>query len=191
MGTTFASRTVRSASVRDAALEGGFARRDADAYEAAYRSYGPRMYATALRLLRDPETAHECVHDVFLHLWRKTNAYATGRGSLEAFLVTCARNAALTQLRSSHRGSAASARLPVVIAYELEEDPIERERIARAIGELNDDQAEIIRRAYYGGMTLSEVAAELAIPVGTVKGRLSAALRLLRATLLPEYGNAE
>ena len=185
MGTIFASRIVRSASVRDAALEDGFARRDADAYEAAYRSFGPRMYSTALGLLRDPEAARECVHDVFLHLWRRRSAYATLRGSLEAFLVTCARNAALTQLRSASRGNAANARLPVPASYELEEDPIERDRVARALSELNAGQAEVIRRAYYGGMTLSEVADELAIPIGTVKGRLSAALRTLRATLVP------
>ena len=93
MVTAFASRIARSVSVRDASLEDGFARREADAYEGAYRSFGPRMYSTALRLLRDPEAARECVHDVFLHLWRRQNAYATQRGSLEAFLVTCARNA--------------------------------------------------------------------------------------------------
>lgn len=188
MGTIFASRTVRSVSVRDAALEDGFARRDADAYDAAYRSFGPRMYSTALRLLRSPDAARECVHDVFLHLWRRSDAYATARGSLEAFLVTCARNAALTQLRSSSRGTAASARLPLTVAYEMEEDPIERDRITRALSELNPDQADVIRRAYYGGMTLSEVADDLAIPIGTVKGRLSAALRVLRATLVPAGG---
>ena len=190
MVTAFASRTARSVSVRDAALEDGFARREADAYEVAYRSCGPRMYSTALRLLHDPEAARECVHDVFLHLWRRQNAYATQRGSLEAFLVTCARNAALTQLRSFGRGRAAIGKFPPEVAYEMEEDPIERERVARALEKLTSDQSDVVQRAYYGGMTLAEVAADLTIPIGTVKGRLSTALRALRASLIPENADA-
>lgn len=190
MVAAFASRIARSVSVRDAALEDGFARREADAYEAAYRSFGPRMYSTALRLLHEPEAARECIQDVFLHLWRRQTAYATQRGSLEAFLVTCARNAALTQLRTSSRGRAAIGKFPPEVTYEMEEDPIERERIARALGKLTSDQSDVVQRAYYRGMTLSEVAADLTIPIGTVKGRLSTALRALRASLIPENADA-
>jgi RNA polymerase sigma-70 factor (ECF subfamily) len=89
--------------VPDESLAELFARRDAAAYEAAYRSFGSRMRATAMRLLRDSDAANECVHDVFLHLWRKESAYSVARGSLEAFLVTCARNRALERLREATR----------------------------------------------------------------------------------------
>ena len=104
--------------------------------------------------------------------------------------MTCARNAALTQLRTSSRGRAAIGKFPAEVAYEMEEDPIERERVARALGKLTPDQSDIVQRAYYGGMTLSEVAADLTIPIGTVKGRLSTALRALRASLIPENADA-
>jgi DNA-directed RNA polymerase specialized sigma24 family protein len=143
--------------VRDASLEDGFARHDAGAYEAAYRAFGPRMFATALRLLCDRESAHECVHDV-----------------------------ALTQLRGGSRQAKMLGKLAPVDDYVMEEDLIERERIADAIARLTEGQAEVVDRAYYRGMTLAEVAAELAIPIGTVKGRLSAALRALRRSLIPE-----
>src|SRR5215472_15304585 len=98
MAAIFDSRTALWASVPDESLAESFARRDPGAYEAAYRSFGPRMRATAMRLLRDSDAANECVHDVFLHLWRTEVAYSAARGSLEAFLVTCARNRALTRL---------------------------------------------------------------------------------------------
>jgi RNA polymerase sigma factor (sigma-70 family) len=175
--------------VRDASLEDGFARRDAGAYEAAYRSFGSRMRATAFRLLRDREGANECVHDVFLHLWRHQSGYVRARGSLEAFLVTCVRNAALTQLRSGSRRLKTLGKLETAEEYVMEEDPIERERIARALAQLTEGQAEVVQRAYYRGMTLSEVATELSIPIGTVKGRLSAALRALRRSLIPEMSD--
>jgi RNA polymerase sigma-70 factor (ECF subfamily) len=176
--------------VRDEALEDEFARRQSAAYEAAFRRFGARMHAAALRLLRDPEVARECVQDVFLHLWRSGTGYVAARGSLEAFLVTCARNRALTRLREGDRLRDATARLEPPGDYALEEDPIERDRIARAVAALTDGQAAVVQRAYFGGLTLTEVAAELAIPIGTVKGRLSSALRALRRELIPEAGDA-
>jgi RNA polymerase sigma-70 factor (ECF subfamily) len=173
-------------SVRDESLEDRFARCDATAYESAYHLVGPRMYATSLRLLGDADAARECVQDVFLHLWRRRSAYSRERGSLEAFLVTCARNRALSGLRDAKRSTAAAQRLDREESYSVEEDPIERERVRRALAQLTEGQADVVQLAYYRGMTLTEVAAQLAIPIGTVKGRLASALRALRRTLVVE-----
>jgi RNA polymerase sigma-70 factor (ECF subfamily) len=63
-------------------------------------------------------------------------------------------------------------------------DPIERERIARAIDALPAAQARTIQCAYFKGMTLTETASALGEPVGTIKSRLSAALRTLRGSLV-------
>lgn len=186
MAVIFDSRTAHWASVPDESLAESFGRRDAGAYEAAYRSFGPRMRATAMRLLRDWDAANECVHDVFLYLWHKETAYSAARGSLEAFLVTCVRNRALERLRDGARGRAANEKMEVREEYVLEEDPIERERIGRAVAALTEAQAAVVQLAYYRAMTLSEVAAQLQIPVGTVKARLSAALRALRRSLIPQ-----
>jgi RNA polymerase sigma-70 factor, ECF subfamily len=171
-------------------LAHAFARRESAAYETAYRRYGARMHATAVRVLHDREAAQECVHDVFAHLWRRGSAYAPQRGSLEAFLVTCARNRALERLRDTSRSRAAIQKIEVREDYVLEEDPIERERIARAIAQLTEAQAAVVQLAYYRAMTLAEVAAQLQIPIGTVKARLSAALRALRRSLIPQVSDA-
>jgi RNA polymerase sigma-70 factor, ECF subfamily len=172
--------------VRDASLESAFARRDASAYEAAYHAFGPRMHVAALRVLRDSDAARECVQDVFLHLWRSGSAYSAERGSLEAFLVVCARNRALTRVRGENRARETARRTDSPEDYTMEEDPIERERVQRALARLTEGQADVVRRAYYDGLTLAEVALDLAIPIGTVKGRLSAALRALRRELAVE-----
>ncbi|MBV8147746.1 MAG: sigma-70 family RNA polymerase sigma factor [Candidatus Eremiobacteraeota bacterium] len=172
--------------MRDEPLEDAFSRGDAAAYEAAYRRFGARMYTTALRLLREEGAARECVHDVLLHLWRRKSAYATMRGSLEAFLVTCVRNQALSRVRNEARRREIAATLEPPGAYAIEDDPIERDRIERAVSSLSPEQTEVIRLAYYRGLTLAEAAAELRLPLGTIKGRLSAALRALRLVLVPE-----
>ena len=165
-------------------LERAFARREAGAYETAYRWHGARMQATAVRILHDGDAAAECVHDVFLHLWRRQNAYSCARGSLEAFLVACVRNQALTRLRDLRRRHNAVSKLNVEATYELDLDPVERQKVQRALSQLTRAQSDVVRLAYYGGMTLTEVASQLEIPVGTVKGRLSTALQSLRRSLV-------
>jgi len=184
---TCISRIGLSASVRDEVLEDAFSHGDPRAFDAAYRCFGARMRVTALHIVRDPQAARECVHDVLLHLWRKKGSYVRERGSLEAFLVTCVRNAALAYVRKDVRRRTISAGITQPAAYTIEEDPIESERIERALSRLSREQCDVIRLAYYRRFTLSETASELGIPIGTVKGRLSAALRALRASLIVEH----
>jgi RNA polymerase sigma factor (sigma-70 family) len=172
--------------VADDWLEEAFARGEAVAYETAYRSFGARMYATARRILREDGAARDCVHDVLLHLWRREDAYSARRGGLEAFLVTCVRNQALTRARKEMRRREIDSALDQPGTYALEEDPIERERIERAVAALSREHAEVIGLAYYRGFTLAEAASELKVPLGTIKGRLSAALRALRVALVPQ-----
>ncbi len=171
--------------MRDAALERAFAERQSWAYEAAYRRFGARMYTSALRVLHDRSSAQDCVHEVMLHLWKRGDAYHTARGGLEAFLVVCARNSALQRLRSAQRQlRVAEQTASDDAADEIVDDPIERERITRAIADLTPVQAQTIELAYYRGMTHAEIAQNLGEPVGTVKSRLASALRALRRSLV-------
>jgi RNA polymerase sigma-70 factor (ECF subfamily) len=183
-----ASRITHSPRVRDFVLEQAFAQRKDWAYEAAYRRFGGRLYATALHLLRDTQSAQDCVHDVLLHLWKKTSAYAPERGVLEAFLVTCVRNEALTRLRNDARRAQLRQALVEPDRYDLDIDPIEHARIERAIAQLDPAHQKMVQLAYYRGLTHREIAAELAEPIGTIKSRISAALRSLRRTLAPPPG---
>ncbi|MBV8638285.1 MAG: sigma-70 family RNA polymerase sigma factor [Candidatus Eremiobacteraeota bacterium] len=169
--------------MRDEALEAAFARRDATAYERAYQQFGARMYTSALRVLRDKELAHDCVHDVLLHLWRKGTSYSPARGNLEAFLVVCVRNAALTRARDDARRRALLAEQPPPATSTLDADPFEHAHVTEALSKLSETQAKTIQLAYYRGMTHTEIAAALSEPVGTIKSRISNALRTLRDAL--------
>jgi RNA polymerase sigma-70 factor (ECF subfamily) len=182
-----ASRITRSANVRDADLERAFAARAEWAYDEAYRRFGPRLYAGARRLLQDRESVADCVQDVLLHLWKRGDAYSADRGSLEAFLATCVRNHALARLRNEGRHARRLRAIPQQSEeYEIEVDPIEQARLIGALAQLNPDQRKVVERAYFGGLTHREIAQETGAPIGTVKTRLSAALRYLRTALVPE-----
>jgi len=182
MATVQGSRIIRSASDRDSVLEEGFERRESWAFEAAYRHAGARLYSTARYILRNEALAQECVHDTFLRLWRGPAKYDRRRGALQAFLVTCVRNEALSRARNDARRAEISARLTEEV-YHVDEDPLERERIATAMKRLSLSQARSIELAYFRGLTFSEVAAELGEPLGTIKSRIASALRVLRREL--------
>lgn len=171
--------------MRDTALERAFAERQSWAYEAAYRRFGARMYTSALHVLHERGAAQDCVHEVMLHLWKRGDAYQTARGALEAFLVVCTRNSALQRLRTAQRQSQLAQRTAVDdVVDDIVPDPIEHERITRAIATLTPVQAQTIDLAYYRGMTHAEIAQKLGEPVGTVKSRLASALRSLRRSLV-------
>ena len=190
MTAALGSRTARSGSVRDEALEHAFARREATAYEAAYHRFGGRLYATALRLLRNQAQAQDCVHDVMFRLWKRGDAYAADRGSLEAFLVVCVRNEALVRLRETARHDTLLRGIVPQEEYEMETDPIERQRIARAVAKLTVLQRQTIELVYFRSMTLNEAATVMKRPLGTLKSHLSSALRALRVSLKDEAGDA-
>jgi RNA polymerase sigma-70 factor, ECF subfamily len=183
-------RSRRYDRVRDDTLEAAFARREAAAYERAYEQFGSRMYTTALRILRDRELSRECVQDVLLRLWRKGTAYSPARGSLEAFLVVCVRNDALAHVRDDARRRSIIAEQSPPSESTLDPDPFEHMQVTQALSTLSEAQAEAIQLAYYRGMTHTQIAAALKQPVGTIKSRISTALRTLREALGKEPRDA-
>jgi RNA polymerase sigma-70 factor (ECF subfamily) len=187
------SEISRSVNERNELLERAFAQREAWAYEAAYLQFGSRLYSCAIRVLRNTEIAQECVHDVMFRLWRRGDAYTPKRGALEAFLVTCVRNDALARVRDGKRRREIDRRIEVEFAAAgeptVDDDPIERAHLRTLVESLAPAQTRAIDMAYYRGMTHVEIAAELEEPVGTIKSRLSSALRALRLALAKENGS--
>jgi RNA polymerase sigma-70 factor (ECF subfamily) len=165
-------------------LARAFVRREAWAYDTAYREHGRAIYAAALQVLRDPQEAQDCVHDVLLRLWRRGCDYRVERGSLRAFLAVCVRNEALSRSRKAlNRERIARAAEPPRDVADFGGAVADRESIRSALGALGDKHRETIGLAYYGQLTLDEIARTLDEPLGTIKSRLSAALRKLRETL--------
>jgi RNA polymerase sigma-70 factor (ECF subfamily) len=120
-----------------------------------------------------------------MRLWKHGHAYTSARGSLEAFLVVCVRNDALSRRRrDSNRERIARERLTPVPSSPPPDDPaVLRLDMARLLERLSEAQRSAVRLAYYDGLTHEQIAKRLGEPVGTVKSRLSNALRTLRALL--------
>jgi RNA polymerase sigma-70 factor, ECF subfamily len=167
-------------------LARAFVNREAWAYDAAYRAHGSVLYSSALQVLRNPNDAADCVHDVLLRLWHRGDAYRIERGPLRAFLAVCVRNDALSRARKSNN------RERIVQAVERPRDAADiatgvadRESIRGALETLTQKQRETIELAYLRHLTHEEIALVLGEPAGTIKSRLSSALRKLREVFVP------
>ncbi|OLP19518.1 RNA polymerase subunit sigma [Leptolyngbya sp. 'hensonii'] len=155
-----------------------------------YDRYADIVYGLALKLLTNPEEAEDVTQDVFLTLHQK-KLYEPTRGALITFLTTMAHSRAIERLRSRstkfnvlnrwHRetGSQASDVNPLQRAMSEEQ----AEMVRQALAQLSDNEQEVLKIAYYEGLTQAEIANRLNLPLGTVKTRSRQGLRKLRRAL--------
>jgi RNA polymerase sigma-70 factor (ECF subfamily) len=166
-----------------AAVAGG----DDHALAEVYDRLGGVAYRLALRVLRDPSLAQDAVQDAFLTVWRTAAAFDERRGKASTWLLTIVHRRAVDLVRREDRRRTA----PVDDAPAASGDAIdetaevreERRRVQAALEQLTPDQREALELAYYGGLTQSELAARLGVPLGTVKSRMFAGLARLRELL--------
>jgi RNA polymerase sigma-70 factor (ECF subfamily) len=171
----------------DRELARAFAEHQAWAYEAAYRIHGRLLYATALDVSRNAQDAQDCVHDVFVRLWRRSDAFWTARGSLRAFLAVCVRNEALTRARNArNRERIAQSHGAPPADADIAAGVVRRESVRLALQRLPEKQRQTVALAYFGHLTHEEIASQLGEPIGTVKSRLASALRRLRESFTSE-----
>lgn len=178
-----ASTIERSDKLRngESAIERAFVQKEDWAFEAAYQDYKTLLFSAALHVLEDREEAEDCVHDVLVRLWRQGHTYRTERGSLRGFLVVCVRNEALSRQRKrANRARIERENVRAEIVPAPDERVAEYDRVARALSQLGEKQREAIRLTYDEGLPYQEIALRLNEPVGTIKSRLSNAVRALR-----------
>ena len=161
------------------------AERDAGAFELLYRRYARPVFGLALRRLGDRMRAEDAVQETFAALWRSARTYRPERGPGAPWLYAVARNAIVDRARNR---TDAPAEVPDAASLEL--GPAERAeasfvswRVHRAIEGLPESERDVIELAYWGGLSQSEVATFLGIPLGTVKTRTRSGLGRL-ATML-------
>ena len=154
---------------------------DASAFEDLYRRYARPVFGLALRRLGDRGRAEDAVQETFASIWRSAASYRPERGPGAPWLYAVARNAIVDRARTR-------SDVPADIPDEpgAEPGPAEQAeqgwvawRVHRALEELPDREREVIALAYWSGLSQSEVAEFLAIPLGTVKTRTRAALQRL------------
>ena len=161
---------------------------DRSAFETLYRRYARPVFGLALRRLGDRGRAEDAVQETFASIWRSAGSYRPERGPGAPWLYAVARNAIVDRARSR---SEAPTEAPEEASAEAgPPDRAEQSwvawRVHRALEELPEREREVIVLAYWSGLSQSEVAEYLAIPLGTVKTRTRAALARLAEILADE-----
>ncbi|HEY8417817.1 MAG TPA: sigma-70 family RNA polymerase sigma factor [Limnochordales bacterium] len=155
-----------------------------------YDRYGGLVFTLALRMCGRSDVAEEIVQDVFLTVWRRGATWDPNRGSVQAWLITIARNRCIDHLRSAQHPPPVP--LPVDWASngagpaELAERADAVRTVRRAVTQLPDKLREALEIVYYGGLSHTQAAAKLGIPAGTVKSRLRLAVERLARVLRKE-----
>ena len=162
--------------------------REEPALGAIYDRYSRLIYTIALRIVGDREVAEEVVQDVFQAVWQSAGSFQPS-GNFSAWLIGIARHRAIDATRSRrHRARAREEQLDDErVAGQGgtgEADMLMLRAVVRAaLAELPASQRQAIELGYYGGLTHSEIAAQLGEPVGTVKSRMRLGLIKLRELL--------
>ena len=165
---------------------------DQSALTALYDESGSLVYSVAFRLLGDAADAEEVTMDVYTQVWRNAaNNYEDSRGSVASWLITLARSRAIDRIRSRSGRLQKETALPETFDLPSEgvsperhtEQTQRRRQVMRALESLPPEQREVVRLAFYGGLTHSELATHLGQPLGTIKTRLRIGMMKLREQL--------
>ena len=168
--------------------------RDQDAMVVLHSRYVDLLYSIVYRVLDDAASAEEAVQDAFMKAWQNASQFDGGRGPLIAWLIGIARNVAIDKLRQRGR------QVPIAEdnlledsdergAFNLPDDWQDRERangLQFAVRALPAEQRQVIELSYYGGMSQSDIAEQLSLPLGTVKTRMRLGMQKLRDAWLKE-----
>ncbi len=179
--------TASRSSLSDDALLALVARGDEEALAALYDRYSGVAYAIALRVVRDSGLAQDAVQDAFLAAWRTAAGFDPARGTASTWLLTLVHRRAVDIVRREQRRRTEPLGEGAADAGgAVDEDAVIRDRrrtVQEALARLPPEQRRALELAYYGGLTQSELADRLGLPLGTVKSRMFAALARLRDLL--------
>lgn len=176
------------ALLSDEAILALVSRGDEAALGVLYDRFGGPAYRLALRIVRDPALAEDAVQDAFLAAWRTAASFRPDRAKASTWLLTLVHRRAVDLVRREERRRAA----PIAEGFdpagpERTDDEAasreERRRVQAALAQLGPEQRESLELAYYAGLSQSEIAERLGVPLGTVKSRMFAGLGRLRDLL--------
>ncbi|WP_430593412.1 ECF RNA polymerase sigma factor SigK [Humidisolicoccus flavus] len=163
---------------------------DQAAFAELYDAVSARVFGLVKRLLVDRAQAEEVTQEVFLEIWQSAAKFNEQKGNAVSWMLTIAHRRSVDRIRSSQashdRDLAVGVRdieAPRDGVSELAELRIEHERVLQALATLSATHREAISLAYYGGLSQSEVAERLSVPLGTVKTRVRDGLARLREAL--------
>lgn len=160
-------------------------RGDPAAFQKLFQTYAPRVKAYMMRQGADAAAAEELAQETLLTVWRKAKLYSAEKGSAATWIFTIARNLRIDRLRreipwqelpAGHDEAPSTDTPPDEMIAERERG----DRVRAALAALPGDQHEVVALSYIEGLSHSEIAGRLRLPLGTVKSRMRLAYLKVR-----------
>jgi RNA polymerase sigma-70 factor (ECF subfamily) len=163
-------------------------RQDRAAYSELFAYYAPRVKSYLMRLGADSAQAEEIAQDVMVTVWRKAALFDRNQASVSTWIFRVARNRRIDVFRRAKRPDLdpeETMLLPAgVEAPDARIESMETEvRVRAAMKDLPEEQVNLLRLAFYEGLSHSEIAGKLDLPLGTVKSRIRLAFAKMKARL--------
>ncbi len=172
--------------------------RDSKALENLYDRFSPVLYTLVKRIVVKKEVAEEILADIFVIIWKKSSMFDYNSSNLFSWLITLTRNKALDYIRrenssisdeydDDYENTFIIPNLSTIIPpNNIEKSFNSRDKIFGAFHNLTDAQQYVLSLAYYDGLTESEIAKKLKIPLLTVKSKIRVALNSIKESLAKE-----
>jgi RNA polymerase sigma-70 factor (ECF subfamily) len=166
---------------------------DQSALTTLYDRTSPQVFGLVLKILNNREAAEEVTLDVYTQVWRQAHTYDQARGAPGAWLMTMARTRAIDRFRAAAAEHGRIEPLDAAQLFASDEDTPDQEvegqerrrYVRQALSVLTEEQRQAISLAYFYGLSQSEIAEKLQLPLGTVKTRIRLGMLRLREALGP------
>jgi len=185
---TVSAQTVNTEAVNFSALVQAVANGDRDAFARLFAHYAPRLKSFLLRQGGDSAAAEDLAQEAMLTVWRKAALFDPAKSSAGTWIFTIARNLRIDAIRKAKRPEFdADDPAFVTEAEPAADQAMDTEqtgaRVRAALAELPEEQAVVVRLSFFEDKPHAEIAAKLALPLGTVKSRLRLAMKRIRTYL--------
>lgn len=175
--------------------------RDSKSLEALYDRYAPVLYTLVNKIVGDSQKTEEILADIFVIIWQKSYKFDTSSNNLYGWLINLTRNKALdfkrredliisSEYNDEYEDNFILPSLsPSIPVNDLNSSINNREKIFSAFNGLTEAQQYVLSLAYFNGLTETEIASKLNIPVLTVKSKIRVALNSLNEIISKEVTN--
>lgn len=164
------------------------AEQDQQAFHDLYHLYGRGVFSLTYRVLQNSALAEEATQDTFVKIWRQHARWDSSKGNLKNWLLAIAHHTAIDRLRQEQRQPALHPEAIEAFEGKPRQFPAKPHEagwqdgvvLRTLLDQLAKDQARLIELAFFEGLTHTEIADRMGLPLGTVKTRIRTGLQQLR-----------
>ena len=161
---------------------------DRAAFAELFAHYAPRIKGFLMRGGASPSLAEELVQEVMLTIWSRAKTFDAKRAAVSTWVYTIARNKRIDRLRKQKYAQVDLDDPALIVSKDPSPETSvaqhqRRQAVHEAMAQLPDTQRTVMHAAYFEGLSQSEIASRLDLPIGTVKSRTRLATHRLQDTL--------